>query len=102
MRATLCPAQYVRSLRFCYRSAAKGAVQYNHSQKAPRAAAAGQPSDCKTLTDWARRIALAFEDDLEAGMQKYHGVLKDAVEVDGFPLTSFNPGHTLLLFVESR
>jgi hypothetical protein len=62
-------------------------VQYNHSQKAPRAAD-GQPSDCKTLTDWARRIALAFEDDLEAGMQKYHGALKDAVEVDGFLLTS--------------
>eukprot|EP01047_Picozoa_sp_COSAG01_P057907 COSAG01_NODE_6755_length_3513_cov_12.636497_1_plen_113_part_00 len=65
---------------------------YNHSQKAPRIAA-GQPSDCKTLTDWARKVALAFQADCEAGGHTYHFCLKDCCD-DGsgttghFPLSS--------------
>eukprot|EP01048_Picozoa_sp_COSAG05_P004112 COSAG05_NODE_210_length_14015_cov_3.851785_6_plen_178_part_00 len=91
MRATLCPAQYARKLRFSYRSAGK-AVVYNHSQKAPRTAA-GQPSDCKTLTDWARKVALAFQADCDAGGHTYSFCLKDCCD-DGsgttgrFPLSS--------------
>ena len=63
-------------------------MQYNLSQKAQRHPQ--QPDDCQTLKDWARRIAVAFSDDCDASMLRYHGVLGSAVEVDGFPQASMS------------
>ena len=38
----------------------------------------GQPKDCATRQDWARKIAVAFLKDCDEGMHRYGGQLSNA------------------------
>jgi hypothetical protein len=55
----------------------------------PRAAAPKPTGpDGENLTQWAIKIVVKFHEDCENGMHVYSGELKNALSIDGYPLSS--------------
>ena len=54
----------------------KGEVSY--AERTQKSRANGQPKDCATRQDWARKIAVAFLQDCEDGMHRYGGHVSTA------------------------